>query len=350
MEITLFSSDSSGQYKKDIYNVIAAPYNSEYRFRYRSQYIDPKLHTALSENKLEGAKALIVFRTNSDKEDIEPFFVPIRWAVIKKSYFNNEICVIDFIIKTYPEFNQEYRSVTTSKESNSAFAKNVFTKEGINERYAIDYILNIVSRTEGDFDRQEDLWISIIGALKHHAPFANTSFFRTVLPSKNNSFAESLTLKESQYKEIELWHFCSEESKSKISEVEIQCDLNYINPVFGNKDQIECRYDRVNYGFQAVKGKKNLKSQIVFRITSLDDNREKDYNTETKICIPVVIKRKIVGKITRAVLSAFGSGCIVAFSALMAVDPITTPNWCLLLLLLVGTITPAVSWLISSED
>ena len=82
----------------------------------------------------------------------------------------------------------------------------------------------------------------------------------------------------------------------------------------------------------------------------MDDNREKDYNTETKICIPVVIKRKIVGKITRAVLSAFGSGCIVAFSALMAVDPITTPNWCLLLLLLVGTITPAVSWLISSED
>lgn len=32
MELTLFSSDSSDQYKKDIYIVIAALYNSEYRF------------------------------------------------------------------------------------------------------------------------------------------------------------------------------------------------------------------------------------------------------------------------------------------------------------------------------
>lgn len=349
MELTLFSSDSSGQYKKDIYNVIAAPYNSKYRFRYRSKYIEPKLHTKLSNNSLVGTKVLIAFRTNSDKDSIEPFVVPIRWGVINKTYFNNEICVIDFNIKGYPEFNQDYKTASNSKESNSAYTKKLFAKEGINNKYVLDYVLNIVSHSEDDFARQESLWISIIGALKHHAPFINTSFFRTVLPAKSNTFADSLILKGSQYKEIEIWHFCSEDSKSKISNVEIQCNTNYLNPVSGDKDQIECRYDRVNYGFQAVKGKKGLKSQIVFKITSLNEKRELDYDTETKICVPVVLKTKILKKIIQAFLSFLGSGRIVAFSTLMSLDTVTLSNWGWLLLI-TGAIAPSISWLMSNED
>lgn len=84
MELTLFSSDSNGQYKKDIYNVIAAPYNSEYRFRYTTQYIEPSLYSQLKENALANSKALIIFRRNSDKPGVSPFMVPIRWATIKK--------------------------------------------------------------------------------------------------------------------------------------------------------------------------------------------------------------------------------------------------------------------------
>ena len=34
----LFSSDSTPQYEKDIFNVIAAPKNGEYRFRYKKEY------------------------------------------------------------------------------------------------------------------------------------------------------------------------------------------------------------------------------------------------------------------------------------------------------------------------
>lgn len=351
MELTLFSSDSSGQYKKDIYNVIAAPYNSEYRFRYRSQYIDLSLHAQLKENKLKGSRALIVFRTNSDKPEVKPFLVPLRWAIIEKTYFNNDICIIDFKIKDYPEFNQEYKEASVSKERNQKYSEVFFNQEGRNTKYVLNYIANIVTRTKCDYERQENLWISIIQALKHHSAFSDTSFFRTLLPmTKTNKFPDSLSIKESQYKEIELWHFCSEESKSKVSEVEIQCNTNYINPVFGNKDRIECRYDRVNYGFQAIKGKNDLKSQIVFRITSLDDNREVDYDTETKICIPVILKAKVVKRLFRALLSVVGSGCIVAFSALMALESVNVLNWCLWLLLLVGTIAPAINWLLSSED
>ena len=351
MELTLFSSDSSGQYKKDIFNVIAAPYNSEYRFRYTTQYIDPSLHTLLKENSLTGSKALIVFRRNSDKQGIDPFMVPIRWATIKESYLINEICIIDFIINEYPEFNQKFKEVAVSEEENQKFSKDFFETEGRQNKYVLNYIPNIVSRTSCEYERQEGAWISIIQALKNYSAFSNTSFYRTLLPSKKkNSYAKTLKIKESQYKEIELWHYCSEASKSKISEVEIQCDTNYLNSVFGNKDRIECRYDRLNYGFQAIKGKNNLKSNVVFRITNLDDQYNLDYDSETKISIPITLKKKWSKRIIRAILSILGSIGVLAFSTLLSQDTIDFPEWLFVIMLLVGTIAPAINWFISSEE
>ena len=351
MELTLFSSDSSGQYKKDIFNVIAAPYNSEYRFRYTTQYIDPSLHTLLKENSLAGSKALIVFRRNSDKSDINPFMVPIRWAIIKESYLINEICIIDFVINEYPEFNKNFKDASVSEEKNQKFSKSFFDAEERQNKYVLSYIPDIVSRTSCEYEQQEAAWISIIQALKNYSAFSNTSFYRTLLPSKKkNSYAKSLKIKESQYKEIELWHFCSEESKSKISEVEIQCDTNYLNSVFGNKDLIECRYDRLNYGFQAIKGKNNLKSQIVFRIINLDNQYNPDYDSETKICIPITLKKKWSKRIFRAILSIAGSIGVLAFSTLLSQDTIDFPKWLFVIMLLVGTIAPAINWFISSEE
>lgn len=35
----LFSSDRTPQYEKDIFNVIAAPINGEYRFRYKKNIL-----------------------------------------------------------------------------------------------------------------------------------------------------------------------------------------------------------------------------------------------------------------------------------------------------------------------
>lgn len=351
MELTLFSSDSSGQYKKDIYNVIAAPYNSEYRFRYRTQYVDPILHEQLKGNTLKNSRALVVFRTNSDKANVDPFMVPIRWVRIKNTYYNNEICIIDFIINEYPEFKQAFKEASVSKEQNTKYSRQFFEQEGRNAKYVLNYVADIVSRTECDFDRQEALWISVIQALKHHPSFSNTSFFRTILPSsRQKAFAKSLVIKESQYKEIELWHFCSEETTSKTSEVEIQCDPNFINCVSGNKDRIECRYDRVNYGLQAIKAKNNLKTQIVFRVFNVDDEQTRDYDTETTIRIPVTLKRKCAKRLIRALLTFLGSACIAALSALVSVESLEIPEWAFWLMLIVGAIAAPISWLISSEE
>ena len=84
MVLTLFSSDSSQQYKKDVLNVIAAPYNSEYRFRYKKEYIEENVESYLSDKSANNKRAIIVYRTNSDKSEVDPFMVPVRWCKIKK--------------------------------------------------------------------------------------------------------------------------------------------------------------------------------------------------------------------------------------------------------------------------
>ena len=80
MILTLFSSDGSHQYKKDVLNVIAAPYNSEYRFRYKKEYIEETVESYLRNKAVINKRAIIVYRTNSDKSEVDPFMVPIRWC------------------------------------------------------------------------------------------------------------------------------------------------------------------------------------------------------------------------------------------------------------------------------
>ncbi len=310
MELTLFSSDSSTQYKKDIYNVIAAPYNSEYRFRYRTQYIEESLKTQLQNKKLIDERAIVVFRTTSDKPGIKPFMVPIRWVTIKDTYLSDEICIIDFIIQEYPQFVQNFKEAVISLENNQKYSESFFEKKASHEMYVLPFAIDAASREKYDYEHQESAWISIVEALKHYEPFKNTSFFRTLLPSESkNEFASQMTIKDREYKQIEIWHFCSEDSDAKSSCVSIQCDSNYLNSISGNSDRIECRYDKINYDFQAVNGRSKIRSNITFRIYTLDEEQNPDYKSETKIVVPVKLKRRWGKRILRTGLSFLG-GCV----------------------------------------
>ncbi len=73
----LFSSDSTPQYEKDIYNVIALPVNGQYRFRYKKEYIDSSLRNREKQVLKNGSRVLIAFRTNS----IDPACPPGRFIV-----------------------------------------------------------------------------------------------------------------------------------------------------------------------------------------------------------------------------------------------------------------------------
>ncbi len=348
MELTLFSSDSSGQYKKDIYNVIAAPANSHYQFRYTKEYIDKKLISKLKDNMFVGAKSLIVFRTNTDTSSKKPFLVPIRWAVIEKTELASEICVIDFVIKEYPVFNNTFAEAAISEEKNIEYSTEFFDEIGRHDRYVLDYIIDLVSLEKTEQSGQANAWLSIVNSLTNYSVFKKTSFFRTVLPKEDESDGY-LTFNEKECKEVELWHHCAKEVPSKALKVFVQCDPNYINSIFGNEDRIECRYDRISHIFQALKTNKKIKSQITYRIYTLN-NDNIDYTSETKIGIPVAFKNNNKKKLLQTFFSVIGSASLLAFSPLISKDIIEFGSWLSLLLLGIGVIFPAISLLISSKE
>lgn len=350
MEITLFSSDSNGQYKKDIYNVIAAPRNATYRFRYKSKYIEESLLSKIKENSLVGAKALIAFRTNSDQPEIQPFMVPIRWATIKETFFISEICIVTFTVEEYPQFNQAFLSAAKDFQSNKAFAQKFFRKNDWNEKYVFPLIPDMVDRGVGEDQDSEKRWISVIEALKQHSSFSNSIFYRTVLPAQdNNTYPSHFELKEKDYEEVELWHYCANDTAICSADVEIVTDSNLINPISGSKSKIECRYDRSQYGFQALQGTKGSMAQITFNIVSLDENGTPMKSEETKITLEANIKKRWSQRIVRAILSFVGSALISAVATIASLDT-EFPLWICIVLLLIGSLLAAVNWLFSGDD
>src|ERR1044072_201624 len=72
----LFSSDRSPLYTQDILNVLAAPPEQHYTFRYAARYLADRL--ADQWLQLQDYRVLVLFSLQQRAEYIAPAFVPIR--------------------------------------------------------------------------------------------------------------------------------------------------------------------------------------------------------------------------------------------------------------------------------
>ena len=177
MFLTLFSSDSSHQYKKDVLNVIAAPYNSEYRFRYKKEYIEETVESYLRNKEVINKRAIIVYRTNSDKSEVDPFMVPIRWCKIKKIDYENDTCIITFVVKEYPVFSSGFLKASTSRDANIKYTTEYFKEKHIDKYYVLPYAIKAVCIRSSQQPQDNSNWVSVAEALNKHEAFANTLFF-----------------------------------------------------------------------------------------------------------------------------------------------------------------------------
>ncbi len=298
----LFSSDSTPQYEKDIFNVIAAPINGEYRFRYKKEYIDVNLLNQLKDKLQPGTRILIAFRTNSADKDkhIEPFIVPIRWAEIDAIEEIDKIVIFKFITKDYPTFSSEFEKASSSYNDNVAFAKRYFVDNNKNNVFVTESIPDIVSKTNHkNSDDQERAWIRIIEALSKYEKFFDKIFFKTELqiPIKT----KRIKMKERKSSSIKIVQYNSNEHSEKEASVEIQYDTTVLVSSHGDKDRIECRYDILEYSFIPKNKTAKMKTQVTFNVLS-DDGKQK-----TKIRIPITIKQSAFMPIISAVFSLLGA-------------------------------------------
>ena len=298
----LFSSDSTPQYEKDIFNVIASPVNGEYRFRYKKEYIDVNLLNQLRETLKPGTRVLIAFRTNSAdiKASIEPFMVPIRWAEIDALEEIEKIVIIKFITKGYPTFSATFETASNSLQSNVDFSHKYFIDNHKNNVFLSNSIPDIVSFTDSeDINNQERAWIRIIEALSKYDKFFDKVFFmtETLLPEKT----KRVEMKEGKSQTIKIVQFNSNEHSIKEASVEIQYDTTVLVSSHGDKDRIECRYDVLEYGFIPKNKTAKMKTHVTFNFLSDDGNQK------TKIRIPVIIKQSLFMPIISAAFSLIGA-------------------------------------------
>lgn len=294
---TLFSSDSSQQYKKDVLNVVAAPFNSEYRFRYKKEYIEEAAEVSLKDKKSKGKWALIVFRTNSDKKDIEPFMVPIRWCKIKEIDYENDICIITFVVKGYPEFDSEFAKACVTREKNIGYTKKYFEEKNINKFYVLPYPIKAARVESIGSKNHSKNWVNISEALNKHEVFENTLFFQTILPSKSGK----LKITEYAQKTVTLSHYCCEDTDNYSASLSIACNEDLIQLVTEERLPLDCRYDKVPHVFEAKKSSGYSTSQVIFNIKA--NNNGSTTQDETKIIVPVKIRRRWPKRIIKTILS-----------------------------------------------
>jgi len=340
-ELVLFSSNSNIQYEKDIYNVIALPFNGRYRFRYKAEYIDSQIIQDLEE-EASGKRVLIAFRTNSASEDeiIEPFVVPIRWAVLDNVQRIDKIYIINFTAKDYPVFSSDFETTSQSYKRNVAFSKDFFSTSERNKIFVSSVIPNIALPEESpDIDSpiQEKAWIRIIEALSQHDIFKRQFFFKTIIPI--NPVSKAFEMKENQRSEIEIVHYNSDDKSAISATVNIQYDSGVMTSVFGDHERIECRYDKNSFPFIPKYINQEIDSQITFNIKT--DKSEK----ETKIRIPVRIKRSNKRRWIRAGISFLGALLLGVGGVL---DCLSTPIKAILFILGSGVV--AATWLYSKGE
>ena len=141
--ITLFSSESTEKYIKDIFAVLALPRNADYRFRYEKKYVENKVCNLFDDSiNSAGTKALIAFRSKNIEEENKRFIVPIRWVEITKVEYRSDFYTVMFKVLGYPTFTQAFsqkcyefcninataKSILDSKTNNFAVINNVLSE------------------------------------------------------------------------------------------------------------------------------------------------------------------------------------------------------------------------------
>lgn len=357
----LFSSDSTPQYEKDIFNVIALPTNGEYRFRYKKEYIDLTLQNRIKNVFTKGARVLIAFRTNSidTERHIDPFMVPIRWAEIKEIEEIEKIVIFKFIAKEYPIFNSDFENACSTYDKNIDFSKDFFNSNNKEKYFVTDGIPNaVLLETSEDNKNQEKAWIRIIEALSKYnneqegKGFFDKFFFKTIVDISDSTMR--VEMKDGKSNVIKIVQYNSNDHSTKEAKVDIQYDPTILVSTYGDKDTIECRYDVLDYTFIPQNVSQELDSQITFVFASEEckSSNEKSNTRQqtTRIRVPIKIKPSIKKKTVINILFSFLGALLIGLNGVFDLFKVEIPTWLGIIFFVVGSAILALAGLFYKGD
>ena len=183
--LTLFSSNSTVQYTKDVFSVLSLPRDSIIDFRYQAQHVDNVVKPIFS-NRQNGAgtRVLIAFRSSAFVNGSEAktneekvFIVPIRWAVVTGVKLFSDVYTVGLKLQGYPSFSQNFRNLCSDFSGINRYAKEYFGSH--NAALAVHSVQLDAVDLNDEIDRETINWRSIVEVLVNIPEYENYHFLKS---------------------------------------------------------------------------------------------------------------------------------------------------------------------------
>lgn len=328
--ITLFSSDATVQYTKDIFSVLALPRGSSFRFRYESRYIDPNVIPLLETGKELTIRSLIAFRHAHNPDDnSHDFFIPARLAIIKSAEKMAGGLIINFVASGYPCFQEDHR--VTDLKSLGERAKQVFDSERL-APYAVWGKSMPGVDMSNDPARDEENWREICKAisllpgydschfLKCTAPYSEEWDAATGRSIRNESHLSRgvFQLTEGRSFIIDVEYYEKSYDRKQNRNIDVILDDNVLTRTRGMSTLMQSRYGSVKLGFRPKTVESNTVSEILIRTKGATSGA-----FETEVPFPVVIIKSKGRRVVKTLLPTFGALLIALPGILTDAIPLT---------------------------
>lgn len=316
--ITLFSSESTIRYIKDVFSVLALPRGSVFQFRYDTQYIDPRLLAMFSQgHPVKNIRALIVFRSASDARKEDCFFIPVRWASVEAICQISNGYTVDFSLEGYPNFTQDYKdSCSTFAGINQKAQSYFLSGTGEKNKFAAwgDTLSCVQFDNSDTKERDSELWFQIVSSIAKIPKYQSYLFIKcsslyteqyetdSIVKSYCEMLSKHTALVEESCVYVDIEYYSAEYEKDVIREIDIYIDENILRKSKGLHHIIESRYGTMKIGFQSKKTANHTVTEIVMCSKSSNDAE-----VSTDITYPIIVIKNRKNKIIKAVIMAIGA-------------------------------------------
>lgn len=314
--ITLFSSDSTVQYIKDIFSVLSLPRGSVFQFRYLNNYVDPRAKALFSSNKKNlNIKALVAFRSSSSTQEDSRFYIPIRWVKIYSVVQISNGYTVNFEIEGYPAYTPDFSNKSTTFQEINKNAKTFFQTYNSNDFAVWGEALSIV-KLDDDINRDGENWFEIVRRLTLLPDYKEYCFFKCSSPyiektnNYNGEYEKCECIKngnltqfiEGKCVNIDVEYYSESYDKNKKRSIDILIDETVLSKAKGLHAVMQSRYGTLKIGLQPKKVSNNTITEVVINTSSSDINE-----LGTEIVFPVVISKNRLHKIVKATITAVGA-------------------------------------------
>ena len=323
--LTLFSSNHTLQYEKDVFSVLSLPRGCEFQFRYEKDYVEDSVKTIfLNDRDISKYKALVAFRSASEINEPESFIIPIRWVRIDRVESNaNSIWSVYFITEGYPKFTYEYSNLTTTDQLSSS-AELIFKSFSKRDLAVLPNTISSVELDENKSteDRDKENWFDIIKRIAILSKYKKMHFLRctkfygfneSLSKIYNNVVNSRIEMIEKKPAYIDVEYYSIEYNKSDKNELEVFVNDKILNKTNGLKNSLDSRYGTKTIGFQPQSVPNNTYTEIVISTKTTPTSQDL---INTELSFPIIVAKNKSYRALKAFVMALG-GLFVALPGII---------------------------------